>query len=183
MKLERLRFLVVGFAWLLLVGILLFVGCERKPRVGRSRSSWRTTSQRRKVYGIDEGTFYFGRYGEGNAIVIWTDLLACGCPIEATWDRVSDCAKYAGYVKSPSGSRVNVECYVADRMKGTMTIDQQEYDLANGSLFLIRFRSPEIRVGQINQDVYAMTSKYESRKGLVENAPEIRSFFEADTDE
>lgn len=64
-----------------------------------------------------------------------------------------------------------------------MTINQQEYDLANGSLFLISFRSPQIRVGQINQDIYAITSIAEARRQLVENVPEIRAFFEAAANE
>ncbi|UCF14964.1 MAG: hypothetical protein JSW59_16265 [Phycisphaerales bacterium] len=178
MKAARSDLFVKGLARLVLAGILLFAGCERKPRVGRALASWRTSGPRGKVHGIDEGSAYFGRYGQGSAIIIWTDLLACGFPIEATWDRTRDCAKYAGYLRSPSGARVDVECYVTDRMRGTMTIHEQEYDLANGSLFLVQFRAPEIKVGQISQDIYATTSKYESRKRLVKNAPEIRAFYE-----
>ena len=53
------------------------------------------------------------------------------------------------------------------------------YELANGSLFLISFRSPQIRVVQINQGIYAMMPKGEARKLLVEDVPEIRAFYEA----
>ena len=183
MKLARLHFLVTGLVWSVLAGILLFVGCERKPHIGRACASWRTTSARRRVHGIDDGSAYSGRYREGTAIIVWTDILACSFPIEATWDKTSNCAKYAGYLKSPRGLKINVECYVAERMKGSMTINQQEYDLANGSLFLISFRSPQIRVGQINQDIYAITSIAEARRQLVENVPEIRTFFEAAANE
>ena len=165
--------------WPILAGILLFVGCERKPRIGMGCTSWQTSSARRKVHGIDDGSAYFGGYREGTAIIIWTDILACSFPIKATWDKDGKCAKYAGYLKSPSVPKINVECYVADRMKGSMTINQQEYDLANGSLFLISFRSPQIRVGQINQDIYAITPKGEDRRQLVEDVPEIRAFYEA----
>ena len=73
---------------------------------------------------------------------------------------------------------MNVECYVTERMKGSVTIDEQEYDLANGSLFLVSFRSPQIRVRQINQDIYDMTVEGETRKQLFERAPEIRAFYE-----
>ena len=183
MKLARPSLLVTGFACSVLAGALLFAGCQRKPRVGRSVTSWRTTSPRRKVYGVDEGSAYVGRYGKGTAIIIWTDLLSCGFPIEATWDRTRNCARYAGYTESPSGVRVNVECFVADRMKGSMRIDEQEYDLANGSLFLISFRSPQIRVGQVSQDIYATTSFGRGRKQMVEDIPEIRDFFEAPPEE
>jgi len=186
MKPARSDSFVRGFAWLVLAGILLLAGCERRPRVGRSVASWRTSGRGRDLHGIDEGSAYFGRYGQGAAIIIWADLLACGFPIKATLDRTRDCAKYAGYLRSASGARVNVECYVTGRMEGTMTIHGQEYDLANGSLFLVQFRAPEIRIAQINQDVYDVTSRYESRRQLLENAPEMRTFYEnpgADTTE
>ena len=157
-------------------GMLLFAGCERKPRIGFAVDRWRTSSARQKVHGIDDGSVYFGGYREGTAIIIWTDTLSCKFPIKHTWDGASRCAKYAGYIKSPSAPKINVECYVADRMKGSITINQQQYDLANGSLFLISFRSPQIRVGQIDHDIYAITPK--DKMQLVEDVPEIRAFFE-----
>ena len=165
--------------WPITAGILLFAGCEKKPRVGFGCTSWQRSSAGRKVHGIDNGSAYFGGYREGTAIIIWTDVLACSFPIKATWDKASKCAKYSGYLKSRSSPKINVECYVANRMNGSMMINQQEYDLANGSLFLIRFRSPQIRVGQINQDIYAITPKGKDRRQLVEDVPEIRAFYEA----
>ena len=162
--------------WLIMAGILLFAGCERKPRTGFIVTSWQMSSADRKVHGIGDGSAYFGGYGEGFAIIIWTDILACSFPIKPTWDKASKCAKYAGYVKSPSSPKINVECYVTDRMKGSITINQQEYDLANGSLFLLSFRSPQIRVGQINHDIYTITTK--DIRQLVEDIPEIRAFYE-----
>ena len=163
----------------ILAGILLLTGCEKKPRVGFGCTSWRTSSTDHKVHGIDDGSAYFGGYREGTAIIIWTDVIACSFPIKATWDKASKCAKYSGYLKSSSSPKINVECYVADRMKGSMIINQQKYDLANGSLFVISFRSPQIRVGQINQDIYAITPKGEDRRQLVEDVSEIRAFYEA----
>ena len=177
MKLMRMNLFVKGLICPILAGILLFVGCERKPRIGMGCTSWRTSNVSRRVHGIDDGSAYFGGYREGTAIIIWTDILACGFPIKATWYKASKCAKYAGYIKPIGSRKINVECYVADILKGSMTINQQEYDLANGSLFLISFRSPQIRVGQINHDVYAITPK--NRSQLVEDAPEIRAFYEA----
>jgi len=162
--------------WLIIAGILLLTGCERKPRIGFIVSSWRTSSAKQKVHGIDDGSAYFGGYREGFAIIIWTDTLACSFPIKPTWDQAGNCAKYAGYIKSPSAPKINVECYVVDRMKGSITINQQQYDLANGALFLLSFRSPQIRVGQIDHDIYAVTTK--NLKQLAQDVSEIRAFFE-----
>jgi len=160
----------------MMAGIFLFTGCERKPRTGFIVSSWRTSSANQKMHGIDDGSAYFGGYREGFAIIIWTDTLACGFPIKPAWDQASKCAKCSGYIKSPSAPKINVECYVADRMKGSITINQQEYDLANGALFLLSFRSPQIRVGQIDHDIYAVATK--DLKQLAQDVPEIRAFFQ-----
>lgn len=167
----------------ILVGCLLVTGCERKPRVGRACTVWQTENWPNPIHGINDGSAYIGRYAEGAAFIISTDVMSCGFPIEATWDKAADCAKYAGYVKSTSSPRMNVECYVAGRMQGSMTIDRQQYDLANGSLFLISFRSPEIRVAQIDLDIYAETHGNRDLKELVENVPEIRAFFEGTVNE
>jgi hypothetical protein len=70
--------------------------------------SWQTSSPHRQVHGIDDGSAYFGKYREGTAIIIWTDTLACGFPIEAIWDKTGNYAKYAGYLKSPSSLKINV---------------------------------------------------------------------------
>ena len=109
--------------------------------------------------------------------------MECGCPIEAVWDKVNKCAKFKGYVKSVSSPKIKVECYVSERMMGSMTIDQQEYDLANGSLFLISFRSPGTKVTQINYDTHVLKDFVKSRKQLVEDIPEIRTFFEGTPNE
>lgn len=169
---------VTKLLWPTLACILLFMGCKRKPRIGMGVVGWTTTSTNRNVYGIDNGSAYFGGYHEGTVIIIWTDILSCGFPIKPAWDKTGNCAKYTGFVKAPTSSKINVECYVDDSMMGSMTINQQKYDLENGGLFLIRFRAPEIRIVQINQDIYAVTPKGEDRKQLLENTPEIRAFYE-----
>jgi len=164
------------FTLIALLCILPFSGC--KPRIGMVTSAWKTTTTRAKVHGIDDGSAYLGKYDRGNAIVIWTDILACGFPIKPTWDKPSRRAKYAGYVKSSGGATINVECYVAGRMDGSVKLDEKEYDLADGSLFLISFRSSPTRIKQINVDIYDKAPASKGRKQLIQDHPEIRTFFE-----
>lgn len=179
-----LDFFGVKLVCSILVCFLLVTGCERKPRVGRACGEWQTYNSPNPIHGINDGSAYMGRYAEGAAFIIWTDVMSCGFPIEATWDKATDCAKYTGHVKSTNSPRMSVKCYVAERMKGSMTIDRQEYDLANGSLFLISFRSPEIRVAQIDLDIYAETHvNMIDWRQLAENVPEIRAFFEGTVNE
>ncbi|MHC4631906.1 MAG: hypothetical protein ACYS9C_11645 [Planctomycetota bacterium] len=183
MKLASSRFLSVRLAWPVLAGILLLMGCDSKPRSGSNWSRWSSTGVPDPVHGIDTGSAYFGRYQKGTAIIVWVDVLHCTLKIKPTWDKTTDCVKYAGYVESVSRRRVDVECYVEEPMKGSATIGGQKYDLANGSLFLISVRSPQTRVAQIKQDIYTVTPRARNRKQLVEDAPEIRAFFEGPAEE
>lgn len=163
---------------LAIVCVLSSLGCERRPRVGRHSCQWRST--RTRVHGIDDGSAFSGRYGEGTAMIIWTDILACGFPIEPAWDKIGNRAEYVGNVKPSGGSEMDVECHVTGRMAGSMKIGEQEYDLASGSLFLISFRSSPIRIRQVNRDIYDIAPlTVEWRKQLVEERPEIKAFFEA----
>jgi len=144
---------------------------------------WQSYHSRGSTHGIDDGSAYLGWYREGLAIIVWTDVMECDCPIEADWDKTNKRARFKGYVKSVSSPKIDVECYVSKRMMGSMTIGQQEYDLANGSLFLISFRTPGTKVAQINYDTYALTELGKKRKQMVEDIPEIRAFFEGTANE
>lgn len=62
-------------------------------------------------------------------------------------------------------------------MKGSVIIDGKEYDLENGSLFLINIRLSQPKVAQIEHDIYDITPK--TRRQLADNVPDIRAFFEA----
>ena len=66
-------------------------------------------------------------------------------------------------------------------MKGSVTINEEEYDLSNGSLFLIHLRTTQIKVAQIEQDIYDITLR--KRRQLEEDVPEIQAFFESSANE
>ena len=181
MKLKRINSFVTGFVLLFPVGILLFMGCERKPRRGSRYVGWKIQSMHRKVPGIDNGSAYFGAYQEGTAIIVWLNSMSCKLKIKDSWDKTRNCVKYGGYIESVSRRKVNIECYVEERMKGSVTIDEEEYDLANGSLFLIHLRSAQTKVVQIEQDIYDITPG--TQRHLAEDVPELRAFFEAPANE
>ncbi len=177
MKLARMNYFSKVLIWLVLAGILLFTCCNWKPRRGGAYVSWKIQSMHRKIPGVDNGSAYFGGYNKGTAIIVWVNSMACKLKIKDSWDKTRKCVKYGGYIESVSHRKVNIECFVEERMKGSVTIDEKEYDLANGSLFLINIRSAQPKVEQIEQDIYDITPK--TRKQLVEDVPEIKAFFES----
>lgn len=181
MKFARMNYFGKVLIWLVPAGILLFMCCDRKPRRGAAYVSWKTQSMHRKIPGIDNGSAYFGGYQEGTAIIVWVNSMSCKLKIKDSWDKTRNCVKYGGYIESVSRRKINIECYVEERMKGSATIDEEEYDLANGSLFLINIRSAQTKVAQIEQDIYDITPR--TRKQLAEDVPEIKAFFESPANE
>jgi hypothetical protein len=181
MELARMNYLIKAFIWFVVAGILLFICCDRKPRRGTTYTSWKSQSMHRKIPGIDNGSAYFGGYKEGTAIIVWTNSMSCKLKIKDSWNKTRKCVKYGGHIETISRKTINIVCYVEERMKGSVTINGQEYDLANGSLFLIDLRTAQIKVGQIEQDIYEITPK--TRRQLAEDVPEIKAFFESSADE
>jgi hypothetical protein len=176
MKLKRMNFFVTGLVFLFPVIILLFMGCERRPGKSSRYVVWKIKSIHKKVPGIDNGSAYFGGYDKGTGIIVWVNSMSCELKIKDSWDKTGNCVKYGGYIETVSRRKIKIECYVEERMKGSVTIDEQEYDLANGSLFLINLRSAQMKFAQIEQDIYDISPR--TRWQLAEDVPEIRAFFE-----
>jgi hypothetical protein len=107
--------------------------------------------------------------------------MSCSLKIKDSWDKTRNCVNYGGYIETINRQKIYVDCYVEERMKGSVTIDEEEYDLANGSLFLIKLRTAQIEVKQIEQDIYDITPR--TRNQLVEDVPEIKAFFESPANE
>ena len=181
MKLKRKNFFVTILVLLFPIEILLFTGCERRPGKSSRYVGWKISSINTKVPGIDNGSAYFGGYDEGTGIIVWINSMSCKLEIKDSWDKTRNCVKYAGHIESINHKKLNIEGFVKERMKGSVTINEQDYDLANGSLFLINIRSAQPKIAQIEQDIYDITPK--TRNKLVEKIPEIREFFEVHTNE
>jgi hypothetical protein len=73
---------------------------------------------------------------------------------------------------------VNWRCETADGQSGSMMINGQVFDLANGNVFLV---STVVggKVSQLSRDFSSLELRHESVSGLAKSDEEIRKFVEA----
>jgi hypothetical protein len=172
-------------------------GCKSKtlPGWGGKMISWSNSyADREKVPGIDESSVTFGLWGEGAALVLWSDGRAGvtgGHFDKARCDHytVSDSmAAYLAKVKEAVHyTGISTMCFTPDAKTGLVQIGSETYRLEDGALFLVSDTGTKVRVKQLNllaklnlkpagaRTVDQITT--EELQGLAKNDPDIRGFF------
>jgi hypothetical protein len=124
--------------WIPLGLFLLTAGCDQGTHEARGVHviSWSTsTPDRKSVPGLDTAQASFGMLGDRPAIVIWSDG---GGSFGTGYDRSRKAAQFMGSFRSQDARTYPVEATTADGKSGDVTIDGQTFDLAKGSVFLIK---------------------------------------------
>ena len=156
----KIKNLLPASVLLLFIGAL--TGCDTDPGLprafGNQELSWdESTDGKQPIGGIDNAEVDFGIWGEGAALVIWSDA---GCSLggsgmanrELEPGETRKGVKYEGDVTSKDGKSWKVACYTRDGKTGTVKIGDQAFDLAGGRLFLVSTRGASPKVKQLKQD-------------------------------
>ena len=125
------------------------IGCDAGPQQGRGvhQVSWSiSTADGPSVPGLDDACVLFGTYGDAAALTIWSD--GPGASFGAGFDKSRNATHYSGTVASQDARKIEINAYTTDGKTGDVTIDGQKFDLANGSLFLVKTADGETQVQQ-----------------------------------
>jgi hypothetical protein len=175
----------------LLAALGTLTGCDTDPGLpkafGNREISWdEATSGKPAIGGIDNAEVDFGIWGDGAALVIWSDA---GCELggggmanrqlEAGETRKG--VKYEGDVRSKDGRSWKVSCYTRDGKTGAVKIGDQTFDLADGALFLLSTRGDRPRVKQLKQAKLDLTPEGSRTVSQIE-MPAIRELGKSDPD-
>jgi hypothetical protein len=84
-----------------------------------------------------------------------------------------------GLLRTVDGRNIAWSCTTKDGTGGTVTIDGQEFDLAEGGVFLVRAKGGKTKVEQLSADMSRLQggSVQEKLKGLADTEPRIAAFF------
>ena len=136
------------------------------------------------VRGIDYCTFSAASYMEWNGpaphpdfvVFVWGDFTPSGGAGGGN-SVGKDGLKFHGDLwNQPDNRRVKFAGETKDGKTGRITLDGQEYDLADGTLFLISARRG-YRVKQLKRDMARFQDAKELFLELAKNDPDIREFF------
>jgi hypothetical protein len=163
-----------------LIACVCLAGCDRKQRVQgvESSTSWFTGGSE-GIPGVDEAcvTFETLKAGppEGVSFVVWSDLLNGSSSAGSASGQGASCE---GRHSARDGRHFEYRAQTTDGKAGTVTIADVDYDLAEGSLFLVSARDGPPKVAQISFDLSALPKKSQALKELAKSNPQIRGFFE-----
>lgn len=121
----------------------------------------------------------YGSYSNGVvSFIIWTDLTLS----EESSGRSGD-EGYYGTLTSSAGHAIKWECTAEPQpvSTGTMTINDTEYQLAKGALFLVTIHDGSTVVKQLGRDMTDISGDRESFDKLAEDSV-VNSFFQQDAE-
>jgi hypothetical protein len=162
-----------------IVGICLsLVACNRPgssstPNLGGSSGSmtWATSDQNDKpVPGIDQASVFF----EGTAFVVWSDAVGGGS--SGSSSTIGGMEGH-GQFQLRDNRLVSFRFETKDGKTGPVTINEANYDLANGGLFLVSARGEQIRVKQLKRDLRDLKFEQQNLQAFARKDQEIMEFF------
>jgi hypothetical protein len=119
-------------------------------------------------------TYEFACWQQGIHVAIVDDLVADG-----KGGSRADFYSHAGSKQDPHGARYEWRLDTADGKTATFRINDKEYDLTEGSLFVIRAQDDKVNVHQLRRDLSAISCHGAAIMQYLANDAELRKILGA----
>jgi hypothetical protein len=163
---------------LCLLILAAFAGCRKSNHsIGIAGPGWsRQTAGQTPIPGLDQASVTCGLWpGGGMVAVIWSDLTGNnGIAPPPGWKGGAGAA-FEGHHSDPDGRQMDCRCETPDGHTGTVTINDQKFDLAQGSFFLVSTAHRTTQVLQLKRDTMKLASA--DLEPLSRTDPEIIKFY------
>jgi len=148
--------------------ILTFVGCSKSTAPGADIAG-----------GVfEESSFTFMKWEEGLTLMIWYEALASSNN-HGSSSTESSVYTLDGYTESEDGIRVEWNLETSDGKTAEFAIDNTNYDLSEGSLFIISGTIDAPTVMQLNHDLSGVRPNHDSCVAFGKRDPDVASFIES----
>jgi hypothetical protein len=162
----------------IVVASLLLAGCNRPqastaPDLGGPSGtiSWSATAETEKpLAGIDQASICYA----GTAFVVWSAFDGGGSSGQTS--SVSG-VKGQGRLWSLADGDVEFRFATEDGKSGTATINEAQYNLEDGGLFLVAANDGQVQVKQLKRDLRDVKFDREGLAAFARNDAEIVAFF------
>jgi hypothetical protein len=162
----------------IIVSGLLLAGCNRQQRPsspdlgGPSGTiTWSASGDKAKpLPGIDQASIGYA----GTAFVVWSAFDGGG---GSNWSGNVHGVKGEGRLWSRDDGHVEFQFETKDGKSGPVTINETQYDLENGGLFLVSADRGEVQIKQLKRDMRDLKFDRESLAAFARNDAEITAFF------
>ncbi len=132
---------------LALLVVLALSGCTTSTPPGASTAGGE----------VGEGAYTFMQWKEGLTILIWDDIRGTHSN-HGSGSSSDPVFRQSGQAESPDGRSYSYQVETEDGVTAKFTIDGREFDLSQGTLFLVKTRGSETVVQQISRDLPEISS-------------------------
>lgn len=122
---------------------------------------------------VGQTSYLLLRWREGTAVMMWFDAQQLAGGGSGTSGKTT--YRQSGSVTNSDGRRVEWNVETTEGTSITLEIDGTRYDLAQGTLFLVKTRR-QTQVQQLVRDLTTMEATRESCLALAETDPDVKDF-------
>jgi hypothetical protein len=129
---------------------------------------------------VGRGGFTFLRWEQGLRIMIWHDLDSSSS--HGSGSTEDPVYHLSGYALSSDGRRVDWQAQTTDGKTAQFWIDEVNYDLTGGALFIVTTRSGATVVRQLHRDLSNVQPDYDSCVDFARGDPDLARFIDGQSD-
>lgn len=165
-----------SFAKFALVAVCLVSssGCRRQPVVFPVPTGVSTA--------IGEGTMFLIRWNDGPAVMICSDIKGGTGSLGSKTSFPPSVSKEEAVQSTPDGRRFEWQMETTNGQNIKGRLDGNEYDLAKGSLFLVKTKGGKTEVEQLVRDLSAVQPNSENCKEYARNDAAVSKFLNPKAD-
>jgi hypothetical protein len=157
--------MITWLGFILIVGLL--TGCAPKSTPPGDNS----------ISGVAEGARYSYHYwDEGLALLFWYDFSSGGGGCVGSGSTEDPVYRLECDVDNLAGQRVKWLAETTDGVAADLWIDGRQYDLANGTMFLIATRGNSLQIEQVARDLSQLAPDVDELAALATEDPAVIDF-------
>ncbi len=121
---------------------------------------------------VGEGSYTFMQWNEGLTIMIWDDIRGSHSN-HGSGSSSDPVFRQSGQAESPDGRSYSYQVETEDGVTARFTIDRKEFDLSQGTLFLVKTRGTETSVQQLSRDLSEVSFTNEAFREMARSDPDV----------
>ena len=126
---------------------------------------------------VGQTSYLLLRWRDGTSVMMWFD--AQSLTAHGSSSSGDTTHRQTGSVTSPDGRLVEWVVETSNNTSITLKVDSTQYDLAQGTLFLMKTRSGQTQIQQLVRDLTNIEATREGCLALAETDPDVSEFVRA----
>jgi hypothetical protein len=130
----------------------------------------------------EQSGYMLMKWEEGLTIMIWHDAIVASNS-HGSSSTGSSVYTLKGHAESENGIRVEWDLETSDGKTAQFIIDNTNYDLSEGALFIISTKTGTTTIMQLNRDLSDVQPEHDSCVAFGENDPDVADFINGNPNE